>query len=62
VDIPPALFSMGDIPPALIALVEYPPFLGINLLLRLKDSKSNSKYTISKIPFGTNSSNQQFLA
>ena len=61
VDIPPVLFSPVDNPPVLFSPVDIPQFLGRDLLLRLKDSKIQLKCTISKIPFGTNSSNQQFL-
>ena len=61
VDNPPVFFSPVDYPPVLFSLVDIPQFLGRDLLLRLKDSKIQLKCTISKIPFGTNSSNQQFL-
>jgi len=52
---------MVDSPPVLFSPVDIPHFLGRDLLLRLKDSKIQLKCTISKIPFGTTSSNQQFL-
>ena len=61
VDIPPRFSLLVDIPPVEFSPVDIPQFLGINLLLWLKDSKIRIKCTISKIPFGTNSSNQQFL-